>query len=100
MRSAPDAAIAAANRWTIEGGGIDARLCLAQAYIARERWPAAAAAFGPGVPDGVISLDAMALERGVAAPGPSLGLVTFEGGGPDRPVYRPAAALAAAMRTV
>lgn len=55
------------------------------------------AAFGPGVPDGVISLDAMALERGVAAPGPSLGLVTFEGGEPDRPVYRPAAALAAAI---
>ena len=55
------------------------------------------AAFGPGVPDGVISLDAMALERGVAAPGPSLGLVTFEGGEPDRPVYRTAAALAAAI---
>ena len=55
------------------------------------------AAFGPGVPDGVISLDAMALERGVAEPVASLGLVTFEGGDPGRPVYRPAASLAAAI---
>ena len=55
------------------------------------------AAFGPGVPDGVISLDAMALERGVAEPVASLGLVTFEGGDPGRPVYRTAAALAAAI---
>ena len=55
------------------------------------------AAFGPGVPDGVTSLDAMALERGVVEPGASLGLVTFEGGDPARPVYRPAAALAAAI---
>ena len=55
------------------------------------------AAFGPGVPDGVISLDAMALERGVAEPVPSRGLVTFEGGDPERPVYRSATALAAAI---
>ncbi|MCJ2073348.1 acyl-CoA synthetase [Methylobacterium sp. J-030] len=55
------------------------------------------AAFGPGVPDGVISLDAMALERGVAEPAPSRGLVTFEGGDPERPVYRSAEALAAAI---
>ena len=55
------------------------------------------AAFGPGVPDGVISLDAMALERGVSQPGASLGLVTFEDGDPGRPVYRPAAALAASI---
>ena len=55
------------------------------------------AAFGPGVPDGVISLDAMALERGVAEPIASRGLVTFAGGDPDRPVYRTAAALAAAI---
>ena len=55
------------------------------------------AAFGPSVPDGVISLDAMALERGVAAPAASLGLVTFEGGDPARPVHRSAAALAAAV---
>lgn len=55
------------------------------------------AAFGPGIPDGVISLDAMALERGAAAPTPSLGLVTFAGGDPGRPVYRTAAALAAAV---
>ncbi|WP_246694049.1 hypothetical protein [Methylobacterium sp. WL18] len=46
------------------------------------------AAFGPGVPDGVISLDAMALERGVAEPVASRGLVTFVAGDPGRPVYR------------
>ncbi|MCJ2134118.1 acyl-CoA synthetase [Methylobacterium sp. J-026] len=55
------------------------------------------AAFGPGVPDGVISLDAMALERGVAEPVASRGLVTFADGDPERPVYRTAAALAAAI---
>ncbi|MCJ2138812.1 AMP-binding protein [Methylobacterium sp. E-066] len=55
------------------------------------------AAFGPGVPDGVISLDAMALERGVVAPVASRGLVTFAAGDPGRPVYRSAAALAAAI---
>jgi hypothetical protein len=55
------------------------------------------AAFGPGLPDGVISLDAMALERGVMAPLPSRGLVTFAGGDPRRPVYRAADALDAAV---
>jgi mycobactin salicyl-AMP ligase len=55
------------------------------------------AAFGPSVPDGVISLDAMALERGVAEPAPSRGLVTFAGGDPGRPVFRSAASLAAAI---
>jgi acyl-CoA synthetase (AMP-forming)/AMP-acid ligase II len=55
------------------------------------------AAFGPSVTDGVISLDAMALERGVVEPAPSRGLVTFAGGDPGRPVYRSAAALAAAI---
>ncbi|SDA11624.1 AMP-binding enzyme [Methylobacterium sp. UNC378MF] len=55
------------------------------------------AAFGPSVPDGVISLDAMALERGVVEPAASRGLVTFAGGDPGRPVYRTAAAFAAAV---
>jgi mycobactin salicyl-AMP ligase len=55
------------------------------------------AAFGPAVPDGVISLDALALERGVVEPVASLGLVTFDRGDPHRPVYRPAAAFAAAV---
>ena len=57
VRSAPDAAIAAANRWTIEGGGINARLCLAQAYVARERWAAAGAAFAQGAADAVRAND-------------------------------------------
>ena len=55
------------------------------------------AAFGPAVPDGVISLDAMALERGTAEPKASLGLATFAGGDPTRPVFRDAAALSAAI---
>jgi mycobactin salicyl-AMP ligase len=55
------------------------------------------AAFGPSVPDGVISLDAMALERGAPAPTASRGLVTFADGDPDRPVFRTAEALAAAI---
>lgn len=55
------------------------------------------AAFGPSVPDGVISLDAMALERGVVEPVASRGLVTFAAGDPSRPVYRSAAALSAAI---
>ncbi|MDP4005354.1 acyl-CoA synthetase [Methylobacterium sp. NEAU K] len=55
------------------------------------------AAFGPGVPDGVISLDAMALERGIVEPAASRGLVTFAGGDPGRPIFRTAAALTAAI---
>ncbi|MCJ2015083.1 AMP-binding protein [Methylobacterium sp. J-076] len=53
------------------------------------------AAFGPGLPDGVISLDAMALERGVVAPQPGRGLVTFAAGDPRRPVRRGAASFGA-----
>jgi hypothetical protein len=55
------------------------------------------AAFGPSLPDGVISLDAMALERGVADPSPSCGLMTFAGGDPQRPVHRSAESLGAAV---
>lgn len=57
VRSAPDDAIAAANRWTIDRGGIDARLCLGQAYVARERWAAAAAAFTAAGDDAVREQD-------------------------------------------
>ncbi len=55
------------------------------------------AAFGPGLPDGVISLDAMALERGIIDPAPGLGLLTFAGGDPRRPVRRDAALFGAAV---
>ncbi|AWN39087.1 acyl-CoA synthetase [Methylobacterium radiodurans] len=58
------------------------------------------AAFGPDVPDGVINLDALALERGSGpaeeAP-PARGLVSFAGRDPLRPVYRPGEALLAAV---
>ncbi|MGV7034448.1 AMP-binding protein [Methylobacterium symbioticum] len=58
------------------------------------------AAFGPDVPDGVINLDAMALERG--APDPAVGegaggLISFAGRDPARPVHRPGDALLAAV---
>lgn len=58
------------------------------------------AAFGPDVPDGVINLDALALERGsgpAAEETPARGLVSFAGRDPARPVYRPAEALLAAV---
>lgn len=55
------------------------------------------AAFGPSLPDGVISLDAMALERGLGEGLPSRGVVTFAGGDPHRPVHRGSEALDAAI---
>lgn len=55
------------------------------------------AAFGPGLPDGVISLDAMALERGIIDPQRGLGLITFAGADPRRPVKRDAAGFDAAV---
>jgi hypothetical protein len=56
------------------------------------------AAFGPDVPDGVINLDAMALDGtgGPHAPGPG-GLISFAGGDPARPVHRSGDALLAAI---
>lgn len=67
VKSAPDQAIAAANRWAIDGGGIDAGLCLAQAYVARERWPAAAGAFAQTASDAVRAGDARAADLHVQA---------------------------------
>ncbi len=58
------------------------------------------AAFGPAVPDGVINLDALALDRGGAAgaaPETGGGLVTFAAGDPARPVQRTGDALLAAI---
>lgn len=57
------------------------------------------AAFGPDVPDGVISLDALALDErgGPFAPDTGGGLVTFAAGDPARPLHRPAASLLAAI---
>ena len=67
VKSAPDAAIAAANRWTVDGGGIDAKLCLGQAYVARERWPAAAGAFSGAAADAVRARDDRAAHLHVQA---------------------------------
>ncbi len=67
VRSTPDAAIAAANRWTIEGGGVDARLCLGQAYVVRERWAAAAAAFAQAADEAVRAHDDRAAHLHVQA---------------------------------
>lgn len=57
------------------------------------------AAFGPDVPDGVISLDGMALDAGGGpfAPDTGGGLVSFAGGDPTRPVHRAGNALLAAI---
>ena len=68
------------------------------------------AAFGPGVPDGVINLDRIVLERRAPDAAPALapsagpldaalpagGCITFEGGDPDRPMFRAGDALVAA----
>jgi mycobactin salicyl-AMP ligase len=56
------------------------------------------AAFGPDVPDGVISLDAMALDHagGPFVPGPG-GLISFTAGDPAHPVHRSGDALLAAI---
>ncbi|MCJ2035719.1 AMP-binding protein [Methylobacterium sp. J-068] len=56
------------------------------------------AAFGPDVPDGVINLDAMALDQagGPFAAGPG-GLISFAAGDPARPVHRSGDALLAAI---
>ncbi|WP_244472488.1 class I adenylate-forming enzyme family protein [Methylobacterium sp. Leaf108] len=57
------------------------------------------AAFGPDVPDGVISLDGMALDGtgGPFAAQAAGGLVSFAGGDPARPVHRSGNALLAAI---
>lgn len=47
----PDDAVAAANRWYVDRGGVDARLCLGQAHVAAGRWAAAAVAFTQGADD-------------------------------------------------
>lgn len=57
------------------------------------------AAFGPDVPDGVINLDEMVLDRrgGPVAAETGGGLISFVGGDPHRPVHRPGDALLAAV---
>lgn len=41
----PEKALATANEWRIEGGGLPARQCLGLAYVSLERWAPAAAEF-------------------------------------------------------
>ncbi|HEX8579245.1 MAG TPA: hypothetical protein VF655_06580 [Allosphingosinicella sp.] len=45
VRTAPDKAIASADAWRLQGGGLDARQCLGLAYAAALRWAPAATAF-------------------------------------------------------
>jgi tetratricopeptide (TPR) repeat protein len=45
VRTEPAKAIASADAWRLEGGGLDARQCLGLAYVAAERWAPAATAF-------------------------------------------------------
>ncbi len=44
-RTAPEAAIAAANAWRAEGGRFEARQCLGLAYVALGRWHSAATVY-------------------------------------------------------
>lgn len=57
VRTVPARAVDAANRWTLEGGAIDARLCLGQAYVASDRWAAAAVAFARAADDAIRTVD-------------------------------------------
>lgn len=45
VRANPEAALASANRWRANGGGLHARQCVGLAYVALERWALAAATF-------------------------------------------------------
>ncbi|HEY0028106.1 MAG TPA: hypothetical protein VGC35_09570 [Allosphingosinicella sp.] len=45
VKTAPERAIASAEEWRLQGGGLDARQCLGLAYVAAERWAPAATAF-------------------------------------------------------
>ncbi|SEN38941.1 Tetratricopeptide repeat-containing protein [Sphingomonas gellani] len=45
VRDDPAKAVAQANRWKLEGGGVAAQQCVGLAEAAQDRWPAAAAAF-------------------------------------------------------
>ena len=94
----------------VQAAGITAILCQAQAGDAApaETMRRVAlryfglrylAAFGPDVPDGVISLDGMALDTGGGpfAVDTGGGLVSFAGGDPSRPVHRSTQALLAAI---
>ncbi len=42
VRTDPERAVGSASAWRLEGGGIPARQCLGLAYVALERWDAAA----------------------------------------------------------
>lgn len=45
IKTNPAKAVETANGWLPKGGGMFARQCLAQAYVAQQRWASAAAAF-------------------------------------------------------
>ncbi len=53
-------AIAGADSWRAEGGGIPARQCLGMAYVAAERWGPAALAFEQGARDAELHHDGRA----------------------------------------
>lgn len=44
-QTAPEQAVAAAEAWRIDGGGVDARQCLGLAYVGQARWAPAAAVY-------------------------------------------------------
>ncbi len=45
IKRSAESAVATADQWRLQGGGLPARQCLGLAYVALERWPAAATAF-------------------------------------------------------
>lgn len=57
VRSDPQRAIEAASGWQVEGGGIDAHMCLGLAYVALERWQEAASVFETAARDADLAQD-------------------------------------------
>jgi len=66
-RSDPEKAVATADKWRINGGGLPARQCLGLAYAAQEKWPEAAASFEQAAREAEIQRDGRAADMWVMA---------------------------------
>jgi tetratricopeptide (TPR) repeat protein len=56
-RTAPEAAVEAANAWRIEGGRLDAQQCLGLAYVGLGRWRSAATVYEQAARDAAAAQD-------------------------------------------
>jgi tetratricopeptide (TPR) repeat protein len=72
VKQDPAKAIAEADAWRANGGGIPARQCLGLAYAAQEKWPSAAIAFEQAARDAEIQRDGRAANLWVQSGNASL----------------------------